>query len=465
MSLFDDIDLGAVDPNPISTQPTSRFQSRPTRASILTTESKAQSTLKIPRWGWFIIIGLSLVIVVAAILIPLFLIKSKSAVPGTPTPTGPAGSPPLAFPNVPVEAVEFQNLVPPLDGLVKGDIQITQASVDAAGFIVVGTNSKSAFYVTDLATGDIDPPDVLVNTNVFSTWCNAYGQQITYSEQFPTADIWYSCVSQVATKTAPCSVISWPQEDLLDHDFFSTTLWSNVSNNIIFSFATNAQGDYEITAQDSINVYTDMQVVVPGLSAPLKSSIINMFYSFNQQYVTFGFTETFSNTIFYITHFDTKSRPLQKIVIDVSGETLLYAAVTNDALWLLVLTSARLIIYGRNIDAGNLDFHISDAIVLDLMDSNPSTCAIDRTYDETSTNSSDVWCSLGTTENETVIIPFNSSTGLFVDASAWSVPTKVMETTSGPLSVQRMLDLKTLYFVSSDAAGNYENAAVDLNKL
>jgi len=468
MSLFDDeLDLGNADPNPISTQPTSRLARNPAAANRLKLTSQAENTLKIPRWAWFVIVGLFVLLVVAAILIPLFLIKNSNQSPAAPSASTPAGSPPLNFPQVPLAAIEAQNAVPPMDGLVKSAVQITQATIGQAGFILVGKGSKTGFYVTDLVSGGISAPVILVSSNTFSSWANAYGQEITYSEKFPTEDVWYNCMSQVSTGLAPCSTISWPAENQLDHSNFATTLWSNVTNNLMFSFLANPNGDTTLTVQDGVSAisYASMEQIIPSLTTPLDSNILTTFYSFNQQYVTFGVVQRFTNTIYYITHFNTQEQPLQKVALSDVGETVLFASTTNDALWLIILTSSRLLLYNRNVDAGNLDFQLTDSFVLDTMEFSPSVCAIDRTYDETSTSGNfRVWCAIGTEESASVIIAFDY-TGQFINSSGYLVPTKAMENTSGPMAVQLMLDQKSLFMVSSDTSGNTENTIINISQL
>lgn len=427
---------------------------------------KTISSLKVPRWGWVLIGFVAIIMITAAILVPIFLLNKKSNSSGPPTisfPVSTSSSPKV--PMVPPGNIIFQTEVPNNGGLVKSAVNITDVNESEIGFVEVGRNDRSVFYVTSLANGVVSNPVFLVSDSSFSTWVSVYGQQAVYS-QFPLSeDMYFNCSTSIDDKTVACSSITWKQVGLINQNFFLSTRWNQFNNvDITFSFSQEQGGQFILTVQDDLTVYTGLQRPLEGVSYPLEESIISMFGSYNQTYVTFGFAERLTNTIYYVTYLqDNSTRPVQKLVLDPTGESMVNAVSTNDSTRLVVLTSQRLLLYTRNLEEGVFDFSLADSYVLNTSQIVPITCAVDVSFDQT--DAQELWCSVGGTRGVSLIISVNTSINMFDDGRARLVPTKKMKNTSGPMAVQLTGNNGKLFLVCSDNTGLGEMNLISTSTL
>jgi len=419
----------------------------------------SKRTKKTPSWVWILVGIIAAIIVAVAVIVPLVLLKSPKP-PVTVTPLSPTQPNIPVFGNVTADAVTFQLALPALDGLSKGAISITEAnytnSITKVGYILVGDTSKTGYYVTTFSPPSISTPIILDNPSAITTWASSNSDTTIYLSQ----PAYYSCVSNALTDTVPCQTITWPTVSDIANTNFLVTSWQNVADTVMVSFVTNSNGAYNMTFQTPVKSLNLAQTF-PNLSAPLNTSIICMFGTAHQTYLSCGVAENFTNTINYITYTSsTSTNPLQTIKLDASNEALVYASMTYDGSWLIVLTNRRLILYHRTITATTLDFNVADSIYLKI-NIGVATCAIDQSYDAKDTK---IWCSIGSDTNYTITLAIDIAKKSFLLATGRLVPAKFLSNTVGVMTLRYLPDTNSLFLLGSDAFGDYENTLLNLQK-
>jgi hypothetical protein len=462
MSLFDDnsfYETSSSSPGAEESGPVASLQ--PAKKINVISAKKA---LKIPNWVWILIAIVSIAIITVAILVPLVFLKDPSKI--KPSPISPTGS---QSPNIPIfnnispAAILFQLAIPAMDGLSKNAINITETDfsspVTKVGYVLVGQTSQTGYYVTSFNPPSIAGPTILNAPGVLTTWASAEGKDI-----FMSNPNYFSCASDATTNSVPCQAFSWPNPDKITNTTYTVTSWKKASDTVMISFRKNDLDLYDITFQTPAVVLNLSQTFI-GLTNPLDVSVVCMFATANQDYLSFGVVQKFTNTVMYITYTDINvANPVQTLILDPLSELLQYASMTNDGLWLIVLSNERLILYNRVVTEVNIDFNLVDSLYL-KSSITPSTCAIDQTYNTTIQSSGNkIWCAIGSSETYTITVPVDINKKAFILSEGRLVPTVNINNTSGPMNIRYLSDSDSLFLLGSDEFGNYENTTLDLKK-
>lgn len=429
------------------------------------TLANVKKSFKIPVWGWFLIALVSVIVVTVAIVVPLILTrKSNNNNPFISPAPSPSQAPVGQFPNVSTTAVLFLKTIPLQDGLVKSTFQFMVVENKTISLLQVGQNTQTGYYTISLVDGQAQGPAEIVSPSNFSFGADAFGTNtFTYSESLPNPNTWYECFgNNTASPVTECSEISWPEEKLLNVEFFTTSTWNGfASGGVTFSFQEQNDGSMKITAQSGEKVFTSLETTAPTLSAPLSNSILNLFSSNGQTHVTFGWAERFSNTVHYVTHLnDTAPVNVQSFKVDDAGETLLGASVTDQADQMVVLTSERLLVYQRNVLSGNVSFSLRDTLVF-RTNFQPRTWAVDRTG---MLSDDKIWCAVGSLNASLTIVPFNTQGRFEIDLAREVPMDSLLFNTAGPCAVQKVSQT-ILMLAGSDLSGNSATVQLDVSKI
>jgi hypothetical protein len=407
---------------------------------------------KVPNWVWILVGIVAIIIVSVAIILPIILLKSPHNVTNTVTNTSPTNPNIPVFNAVKTSAILFQLPLPALDGLGKASMNFTETNNETqVGYVLVGGTSKTGYYVTTMGDNTaISDPIILNNPSAVTSWATNIDGNI-YIAVAPTS--YFVCTSSMTNDTAPCQTMTWFAPNKIINTNFLVTAWKNVSDTVLISFAINSSSQYQVTLQTP-TADLGLSQVFPGLGAA--SSIICMFATAHQTFLSFGIVEAFSNTVVYITYpSSTQLNPVQTITIDASNESLKYASMSFDGLWLIVLTSVRLILYNRNLN--QLDFNEADSLFLQT-NLGATKCALDQS------NTDKIWCIIGSQQTYWITISVNKTKKQFVITDGRLIPSTVYEETTGVLNLQYLSDTNRLFLLGSDAFGNYENTVLDLSQ-
>lgn len=412
-------------------------------------------TTKLPAWGWVVILLGALLVVAAAIVLPIVLLRHKAQVspsvsPVTPTPTTPVRP---IFPALAAAALLFQTAVPPTDGLTKALYQVTSTSSDhnTVGFLAGGITTQSAFYTVDLATGVVSAPSVLVSPGSTTQYANAYGEWLLTTTNGTT---WSKCRGDLVTATAPCTAVTWPSSTSLQPQSFAGTQWTGQPTDIVFSFeALN-----HITMQnEDVLVCTNAQALPSGQQPSAR--ILSTFYSVGQTFALFGVANGSSNTINYVVYTNLNlpdCNTLYTLDPHFTAETLLWADMTYDGLHLLVLTSERLMMYEHATPTA--PFVLQDVVNLDSS-LTTSQCAVDRQ----GTAPNELWCYVATSAQYALMVPFNPNTHKFTVNQGRQVPSPAaFLDTLGPGAIHLLPATNRLWLVQSDTTGQAASSVIDV---
>ena len=410
----------------------------PTKSGNNQDKVAAKSSLRLPLYAWFLIVGAAVAVVVLAIVLPLVLIKPAGIPPAPPASISPTTVPTENYPALDPKAITYQTLVPPLSGIMKNAATIlyVDSATQTVAFLLSGRNSTSALFVAHFTSGIIQTAFNLGST----TWATV--QDInTQLVILKTTDnpTWKACT------TNTCSTLTWANTALIDDEFFLSPIWSETPGNLMVSFEkTGAQ--YQITVQTGSTVYNDLNTVVPGLLTPLSSSIICLLSSSGESYLTVAIPEYFTNQIVYFTYTDTITSP---VVQKLSVTDLIYADMSDNGLWLLVLRTDELQLFSR--PNSNALFTLADSVVFNPRVS-PQVCALDRT------SPANMWCTVGTTLKYIVLVSVNTSTGKFDANTGRLLPSKYLQSTDGlPIAITLVPTANSVFVLMADNLGNVEN--------
>ena len=410
-------------------------------------EYRVKAELHIPTYVIALLIVGGIVVILAIILPIVLLLKPKKTPDPTPSAI-PSSSPVEQFTPLAPEALVAQVLFPYIDGIEKRTIQVSSSSEQKVLVNVVGSNSKSAWVNLDLDSTLDTTTTIMFSPDTITAWVSSYGTEIIMADS--TLDTQWHTGSNSLLTTPTYSSLSWPRSDLSNPYFFMSATWKQVSDTLTFFLHDPGTNQITIEVQDRNSYYSALSTPVPNVQSGLDVSVGNMVCTTNQSYVSFGFTSPLLNTFYYVT-FMTPLTPhgLQTLTYDFNVERLRYTSMSYDGVWLLVLTNVNLRLYRRNLLNNQLDFQLSDIIVLD---GSPSVCGMETNFDMT-VPSSVCWCVIGTSEPVTNSICF-STTGQFQRSRAYAIPSTVLEDTTGPVTVYAKPDV--LFITSSDSLGNIE---------
>lgn len=368
-------------------------------------------SIKIPWWGWLVIVVGALLLVGAAITIPVLLTRKTDPIPSASTqptvtffPTAPT------FVTIDPSLIQFRANIPASDGLTKSEYQTCEIKSPQLSFLAVGRNNVSAYYVLDTTAKTVSNPSTLgitSNANVFQP--NLIVTATSDSK-------WSNCETDMKTASTTCSTITWP---------------SPTVNTSIFS--ENSTALYSVNVNANLVVQTPTKIICTGSSSlPVANSIA----TFSSTSNVFGIV-TQSNI--YLS--DNACKTFQVLNFN---DVIVDATMTDNAKYILVLTLARLVMLAEN----NNNFAIVDTMLLPD-DVNFNHCAFDVFYTTTS-----LWCQLSTDASYSIILPFSTSSNQFQTANGYKVPVlaNTLIDTNGPCAVLSFAN-SILNIIQSDTVG------------
>lgn len=401
-------------------------------------KTAATASLKLPVYAWFLIIGGAIIVVVLAIVLPLILIKPSTIPPAPPATATPSSVPSENYPPINPQAITYQTLVPPLSGIMKNAATIsnTNSTNKTTSFLLSGRNSSSAIFIAHFDTGTINLPANLGSTGWSTVQDISTQLVIGYDQGTSSWKGW--------TSSGSSSAITWSNPTILDNEFFVSPIWAASPGNVIASFQ-KVNSQYEMTVQSESAVF-NLATVIPGLLTPLNSSIICLLSTSNESYLTVAIPQYFTNQIVYLTYTDTTTIPPVQIL---SIPNLVYADMSSNGLWLLVLTTQELELYSR--PNSTAVFALSDIVALNSRVS-PQVCALDRT------SPTEMWCCVGTTLKYAIIVSVDTNTGKFNVSTGRQLTSKFLQSTDGlPMALTYIPSVSSVFLLMGDNLGNVEN--------
>lgn len=366
---------------------------------------------RVPPWGWAVVVLGVVVVTAALIALPiLFTRHPRPTVTATPTPTPTPSSTPQ-FPTVDPSAVRAQVTLPPSDGLSKAAYQVTAAQNHQLGLLACGQSSQSAFYVIDLADPAVSAPAVLLGPGTITSAANAYlngGRMLAASAD---GTVWSQCTGSLASATVACATVTWPSLSDLNPVLFAGSQWVGQPTDVVC--ALNAA--QRLTVQNQAAVVCENTPALPGTAADRTTTV----YTTGTTYVLFGVVNTANNSLNYVFYNDPSApvcSTLYTLPFDATAERLLFADLTYDGLLLLVLTSERVLCYGR--PSGLATFVVQDTFAWNGSDA--TQCALDRLHAVSA--GGEVWCLLNSATSASLLVPFNLATQRFALARGREVP-------------------------------------------
>lgn len=410
---------------------------------------KAVST-KIPEWGWALIAVGALLIVAAAIAVPLVILLRKPKPTPTPIPVNP--TPTIirpVFPDISSASILHQVTLAPSDGLTKQTAQVCQVLDSKIGFVLCGFSSKSAFYTLDTVLGVASSPTIVISPATITSGANSFNQNILAT---PDGSAWSLCMADTKNDTLTCSATTWPSDASINATFFAGTVWSGV--NIVYS----VNASKAITMQNQSNLVCT-SAAVPGLT-DIGSQIASLFYTVGQTYAIFGLANTGSNAVDYVVYASTTSpdcSTVYTIEFDRESETLIYADMTYDGTFLLVLTTERLVLYTHG--SPTAKFTVVDVLNLEKHYV-PTMCALDRQY-----TSGTLWSAISTNQQFSVILPFTDEKFQITEGRQVPVvPATTFIDAAGPSCIH-LTSNNDLFLLQADTIGNNSVLVIDPAKI
>lgn len=423
--------------------------------AVPTVSSQALST-KVPPWGWVVMVLGVVLVLAAAVAVPVFLLRHRRPTPSV-SPVSPTVTQPNrpVFPAVAPQAVLFHTDLAPSDGLTKAAYQMTRFANAQLGFVACGASTQSAFYVTDLLTGTSSAPAKLPTQGQTTVNANVFTEAVLTTEDGVT---WQQCATSVDTVTVTCETVAWPEGAALNDTTFAGTLWQSGGGSISSAVPVvcSLDAQHHLTVQNATRLLATTDQVLPGAGL----TILSTFYTVGQTYVLFGVVNGAANCLNYAVYPD--GRTLYTLALDLTAERLMFADMTYDGRYLLVLTTARLMMYARHAATAEAPFTVQDMIYLAADLTTATECSLDRT----NTSQSQVWCQLSLATKYSIILPFNQTTLQFQLAEGRQVP--VLSTcidTLGPSAVHMLSISNQLFLVQADSQGHAATVILDLSLL
>ena len=402
-------------------------------ANIVDNSVSTSASLKIPVWVWPVVVIVSVLVIGAAVAIPLLLLHPKNVTPNVTPSASPSITRPI-LPNVNSGAITFQTVNPETDNLTKYSIIITEVQNASVGYILNGQNSKSSFFVTDVSNGSTQLCAILINADTTTTGASTFGVKTVASVNSST---WYSCISSVVNRSTVCTPISISS---INNEYFVGSS-SKSGTMSLMSFSSSRQ--LSILQDGKSNCTT---AILPSLTS--ESIALSMFGSNEQSNPTFGLVQPTSNNVTYFSD----CNDVNTISVDVN-ERVLFADMTYDGKYILVLTSDRLVLY-QNDKTELGSFYINSQYT-------PTNCSIDHQHNE---KDESLWCVIGVSQNYSLIIPF--VTNSFDVQQGFQVPLlSALSNSSGPSAIHFMVDQKILFLIQADTIGNVSSVALNVTKL
>lgn len=401
------------------------------------------------------------VLIVAAVGIVLVMIlPTKTA----PIPTATTVIPTVTFPENPFinpNSIIYQALVPNTDGTSPSLCNFLTSDSKSLSFVNIGTQFKTVFFSTSTSIPAVigGPNDVLPtqDTSLWTSLQSLVPNNLVLSSQTQ----WQKCT--ITNNASSCVIITWPNDSAIDKSFFLSSIWNNDPVMVSFQLdpALPIGLNYRCTIQSAITEFTNLSQVVSGLTAPLSDSITVLLYTTGQNYLSFVVVQPFTSSVSYFTYFTTTNQtPPQSINIEPADGNVVYADMTNDGNWMIVLSLSSLYLFKRNVQNGVIDFLQSDTLRLDNSTTVFSSCALSRI------NALTMWCCIATNKGFSMIISVDLSNGRFKTNTFKKVLSQKLKTTQGQATMIAFSSTPNMIVeIVSDTFGHQEITLFNQNLI